>query len=115
MARTTTIYILVNNLSTFQVAKNNFKDGKLYFNAHEKIPLHAAVNIVISCFSGQFSWDCWNTAFKVLEKKNLLNIIWITYNGVPLILLNMIEISKFTRNDWILKHALLLKTIFTLL
>lgn len=54
MARITTIYILLNNLSTFQVAKNNFKDGKLYFNALENIPLHAAVNIVVSCFSGQF-------------------------------------------------------------
>lgn len=67
MARIT-IYILVNNLSTFQVGKKNFKDGKLYFNALENTLLHAAVSIVVSWFSCQFFWDCWNTALKVLEK-----------------------------------------------
>lgn len=53
MARIT-IYILVNNLSTFQVGKKNFKDGKLYFNALENTLLHAAVSIVVSWFSRQF-------------------------------------------------------------
>lgn len=58
MARITTIYILVNNLSTFQTAKNNFRGGQLYFNAVENIPLHAAVNILVSWFSGQLFEDC---------------------------------------------------------
>lgn len=70
VGRITTIYILVNNLSSFQVAKNNFKDCKLYFNVLKNIPLHASVNIVVSYFSGQFYWDCWNIAFKVLGKKS---------------------------------------------
>lgn len=70
MARTTTIYILVNNLSTFQVAKNNFKDGKLYFNAHEKIPLHAAVNIVISVFQVNFPETVEIQLLKFWKKKS---------------------------------------------